>query len=69
MAPGRGAVRGSTGGRKSDEEAGCSHEEDEVLHQADPAEEIIADKNQHFRVAFDKEDESPFVGLLMVEAA
>ena len=36
-------------------------------------EEIIADKNQRFRlvdvVPFDEEDESPFVGLLQVEAA
>jgi hypothetical protein len=36
-------------------------------------EEIIADKNQRFRVLdvvpFDEEDESPFVGLLQVEAA
>jgi hypothetical protein len=36
-------------------------------------EEIIADKNQHFRVLdvvpFDEEDESAFVGLLQVEAA
>jgi hypothetical protein len=35
-------------------------------------EEIIADKNQHFRVLdvvpFDEEDESAFVGLLKVEA-
>ena len=38
-----------------------------------PGEEIIADKNQHFRVVdavlFDEEDESQFVGLLKVEAA
>jgi hypothetical protein len=38
-----------------------------------PGEEIIADKNQHFRVLhvvpFEEEDESPFVGLLQVEAA
>jgi hypothetical protein len=38
-----------------------------------PGEEIIADKNQRFRVLdvvpFDEEDESPFVGLLQVEAA
>jgi len=38
-----------------------------------PGEEIIADRNQHFRVVavvpFDEEDESPFVGLLQVEAA
>jgi len=37
------------------------------------AEEIIAGSNQHFRVlavvSFDEEDESPFVGLLQVEAA
>ena len=37
-----------------------------------PGEEIIADKNQHFRVIdvvpFEEEDESPFVGLLQVEA-
>jgi hypothetical protein len=36
-------------------------------------EEIIADKNQRFRVIdvvpFEEEDESPFVGLLRVEAA
>jgi hypothetical protein len=36
-------------------------------------EEIIADKNQRFRVLdvvpFEEEDESPFVGLLQVEAA
>ena len=36
-------------------------------------EEIIADKNQHFRVfdvvPFEEEDGSPFVGLLQVEAA
>jgi hypothetical protein len=35
-------------------------------------EEIIADKNQHFRVIdvapFEEEDESPFVGRLQVEA-
>jgi hypothetical protein len=35
-------------------------------------EEIIADKNQHFRVVdvvpYDEEDESPFVGLLQVKA-
>ena len=35
-------------------------------------EEIIAGSNEHFRVAdvvpFDEEDESPFVGLLKVEA-
>jgi hypothetical protein len=38
-----------------------------------PGEEIIADRNEHFRVVdvvvFDEEDESPFVGLLIVEAA
>jgi hypothetical protein len=38
-----------------------------------PGEEIIADANQKFRVLdvvpFDEEDESPFVGLLQVEAA
>ena len=38
-----------------------------------PDEEIIAGDNQHFRVIdvvrFDEEDESPFVGLLQVEAA
>jgi hypothetical protein len=38
-----------------------------------PGEEIIANGNQHFRVLdvvpFEKEDESPFVGLLQVEAA
>jgi hypothetical protein len=38
-----------------------------------PGEEIIAGKNEHFRVVdvvpFDEEDESPFVGLLQVEAA
>jgi hypothetical protein len=36
-------------------------------------EEIIADKNRRFRVIdvmpFEAEDESPFVGLLQVEAA
>jgi hypothetical protein len=36
-----------------------------------PGEEIIADKNQRFRVLdvvpFNAEDESPFVGLLQVE--
>jgi hypothetical protein len=36
-------------------------------------EEIIADKNQRFRVldvvSFEEEDESPFVGLLQVEGA
>jgi hypothetical protein len=36
-------------------------------------EEIIAGSNEHFRVVdvvpFDEEDESPFVGLLQVEAA
>jgi hypothetical protein len=35
--------------------------------------EIIADRSEHFRVVdvvvFDEEDESPVVGLLMVEAA
>jgi hypothetical protein len=37
-----------------------------------PDEEIIAGNNQHFRVVavpFDEEDESPFAGLLQVEAA
>ena len=38
-----------------------------------PGEEIIADRNQRFRVVdivpFDEEDESPLVGLLQVEAA
>jgi hypothetical protein len=38
-----------------------------------PGEEIIADHNKRFRVLdvvpFDGEDESPFVGLLQVEAA
>jgi hypothetical protein len=38
-----------------------------------PEEEIIAGKNEHFRVVdvvpFEEEDESPFVGLLQVEAA
>jgi hypothetical protein len=38
-----------------------------------PGEEIIAGKNERFRVVdvvpFDEEDESPFVGLLQVEAA
>jgi hypothetical protein len=38
-----------------------------------PGEEIIAGRNEHFRVVdvviFDEEDESPFVGLLQVEAA
>jgi hypothetical protein len=42
----------------------------QVIH-AD--EEIIASSNEHFRVVavvpFDEEDESPFVGLLQVEAA
>jgi hypothetical protein len=37
-----------------------------------PDEEIIAGNNQHFRVLdvvpFDEEEESPFVGLLQVEA-
>ena len=37
-----------------------------------PGEEIIAGKNEHFRVVdvvpFDEEDESSFVGLLQVEA-
>ena len=37
-----------------------------------PAEEIIAGGNQRFRVLavvpFEEEDESPFVGLLRVEA-
>ena len=37
-----------------------------------PDEEIIAGNNQRFRVLhvvpFDEEDESPFVGLLPVEA-
>ena len=36
-------------------------------------EQIIAGKNEHFRVVdvvpFEEEDESPFVGLLQVEAA
>jgi hypothetical protein len=36
-------------------------------------EEIIAGNNQHFRIVavvpFDAEDESPFVGMLKVEAA
>ncbi len=38
-----------------------------------PGEEIIAGSNEHFRVVavvpFEEEDESPFVGLLQVEAA
>ena len=38
-----------------------------------PDEEIIAGENKHFHVVavvpFDEEDESPFVGLLQVEAA
>ncbi len=38
-----------------------------------PGEEIIAGKNEHFRVVdvvpFEEEDESPFVELLQVEAA
>jgi hypothetical protein len=38
-----------------------------------PGEEIIAGRNKHFRVVdvvpFEEEDESPFVGLLRVEAA
>jgi hypothetical protein len=38
-----------------------------------PDEEIIADYNQRFRVVdvvpLDEEDESPFVGMLKVEAA
>jgi hypothetical protein len=38
-----------------------------------PGEEIIAAKNEHFRVVavgpFEEEDQSPFVGLLQVEAA
>jgi hypothetical protein len=38
-----------------------------------PGEEIIAGRNEHFRVVavvpFDEEDESLFVGLLRVEAA
>jgi hypothetical protein len=38
-----------------------------------PGEEIIAGANKRFRVLdvvpFDEEDESPFVGLLQVEAA
>ena len=38
-----------------------------------PGEEIIAGKNERFRVVdvvpFEEEDESPFVGLLHVEAA
>lgn len=38
-----------------------------------PGEKIIAGSNQRFRVLdvvpFDEEDESPFVGLLRVEAA
>jgi hypothetical protein len=38
-----------------------------------PGEEIIAGSNEHFRVVdvvpFDEEDQSPFVGLLRVEAA
>ena len=38
-----------------------------------PDEEIIAGENQRFRVLdvvpFDEEDESPFVGLLQVEAS
>ena len=38
-----------------------------------PGEEIIAGKNEHVRVVavvpFEEEDESPFVGLLHVDAA
>jgi hypothetical protein len=38
-----------------------------------PDEEIIGNGNQHYRVIdvvpFDEEDESPFAGLLQVEAA
>ena len=38
-----------------------------------PGEEIVAGKNEHFRVVdvvpFKEDDESPFVGLLQVEAA
>ena len=38
-----------------------------------PGEEIVAGDNQRFRVVavvpFEEEDESPFVGLLRVEAA
>jgi hypothetical protein len=38
-----------------------------------PGEEIIAGKNEHFRVVavvpFEEEDESPFVGLLQIMAA
>ena len=38
-----------------------------------PGEEIIAGSNEHFRVVavvpFEEQDESPFVGLLQVEAA
>jgi hypothetical protein len=38
-----------------------------------PGEEIIAGDNEHFRVLelvpIEEEDESPFVGLLQVEAA
>ena len=38
-----------------------------------PGEEILLGGGQHFRVlyvvAFDEEDESPFVGMLKVEAA
>ena len=45
-------------------------EEAQLIH---PDEEIIAGSNQRFRVLavvpFDEEDESPFVGLLQVEAA
>jgi hypothetical protein len=41
--------------------------------QIRPGEEIIAGKNEHFRVVdvvpFEEEDESAFVGLLKVEAA
>ena len=41
--------------------------------QIKPGKEIIGDKNQHFSVrdvvVYDEEDESPFVGMLMVEAA
>jgi hypothetical protein len=37
-----------------------------------PGEEIIAGSNQHFRVVavvpFDEEDESPFVGMLKIDA-
>ncbi len=45
----------------------------QMIKPGEPGEEIIAGKNEHFRavdvVPFEEEDESPFVGLLQVEAA